>query len=128
VYFWVYVIIKHRLLLSLGDAESDNPGEYVSGPAAMAAIGVSGALAGVVGWSVCYPIDTVKSMLMAKTPVPDEWSSIEWLRLLRDTPRERLWRGFSACMARTVPLNAVTFLGYELSLRFLHRDKNTEVA
>ena len=49
--------VKQHLLSWLGD---HTPGEYISGPAAMVAVGVAGGIAGATGWTVCYPIDTAK--------------------------------------------------------------------
>jgi solute carrier family 25 carnitine/acylcarnitine transporter 20/29 len=136
VYFWTYSAMKSVLLEALGGGGGGGDGSD-GGPVAeargirhevgeAAAVCLSGAGAGVIAWTVCYPIDSVKTIIQTEAHVAINSPATEWFRLLMATSRDRLWRGYSACVARSIPLNGVTFFVYEYSLKMM-RD-NTPAA
>eukprot|EP00038_Savillea_parva_P026688 m.55745 g.55745 ORF g.55745 m.55745 type:complete len:337 (+) comp7623_c0_seq1:446-1456(+) len=115
VYFWVYNEFNKLLVPAWGrrkDGTTAPVGEA-------AAVCVSGGTAGVIGWAVCYPIDTVKTMIQTAEHTSKGSPLTEWFRLLMATPRSKLWCGFGACVARTLPMNSVTFLCYEYSVKIM---------
>ena len=75
---------------------------------------LSGAAAGVVNWSLTFPVDTVRTRQIAqKCDVPTA---------LR---QGKLWRGLRFALARAAVVNAVSFSVYELVLRGLQSAPST---
>mmetsp|Transcript_998 Transcript_998/g.3584 ORF Transcript_998/g.3584 Transcript_998/m.3584 type:complete len:251 (+) Transcript_998:186-938(+) len=74
----------------------------------------AGAVAGVVAWSCCYPVDVIKSRI--QSDMKGERYSTVW-KTARDSYRRDgarvFFRGYLASIARAVPVNATTFLTYE---------------
>ena len=80
----------------------------------------SGAVAGVIAWSCCYPIDVVKSRIQSDMK-GREYSSI-WRTAVKSYRRDGIkvfFRGYVASVLRAVPVNATTFLTYEWVLTLL---------
>lgn len=122
VYFWTYNELKVGLLAAWGGGSVESDAEKTASPVGeAAAVCVAGAVAGVIAWTVCYPIDSVKTIIQTSEHVSTGSPVTEWFRLLMATPRDRLWRGYRACVARAIPLNGVTFLFYEFSLKLMRQ-------
>lgn len=80
----------------------------------------SGAVAGVLAWSCCYPIDVIKSRIQSDMK-GREYSSV-WSTAVKSFRREGIrvfFRGYGASILRAVPVNATTFLTYEWILTLL---------
>ena len=77
----------------------------------------SGGMAGVVGWAICMPIDSAKSIIQTSTK-PDTL-----LRTIQKVNATQGWRalftGLNAALVRAFPANAALFLGYEVVRRAL---------
>jgi solute carrier family 25 carnitine/acylcarnitine transporter 20/29 len=79
-----------------------------------------GGLAGIVSWSLAIPSDVIKSNIQG-SPITTDPKELRFLtvarRLYQQGGRAAFFRGFAACLTRSVPVNAVTFAVYELSLK-----------
>ncbi|KAI1317130.1 Mitochondrial carrier protein ymc2 [Mortierella claussenii] len=82
-----------------------------------------GACAGYAMWATVYPIDVIKSKLQTDgfTAATRQYSSA--LDCARQTLAKEgaagFFKGFAPCILRAAPANAVTFLGFEMAMRFL---------
>ncbi|XP_055588205.1 solute carrier family 25 member 45 isoform X2 [Uranotaenia lowii] len=84
-------------------------------------IGTAGAVAGVVSWIIIVPFDVVKTVMQTETSTTNQPSMMESFRYLVRTHGWRsLFRGSSMIIARAVPVNSATFLGYEWFLGKCH--------
>ena len=83
----------------------------------------SGGLAGVVAWASIYPLDTVKTIIQSQ-PASGGISAnpvTAWRQVTAGVGGHAvLWRGFSACCLRALPLNACAFWGYEFTITKLN--------
>lgn len=91
---------------------------------------VSGALAGALSWIVIYPVDVVKTniQLLSKSnpyeavlgkPFIDV-NPIRMLFILQKQYGTRfLFRGLGVCMVRALPVNAVVFPSYHMTLKLM---------
>jgi len=81
---------------------------------------VAGAAAGCSSWFSTYPLDTVKSAVQA---VPEGSSQKHFVTVARELFRRHgpgyFFRGIAPCLIRAVPVNAVIFPVYELSLSLM---------
>ncbi|KAI9018803.1 mitochondrial carrier domain-containing protein [Hyaloraphidium curvatum] len=72
---------------------------------------VAGSIGGVLYWAVTYPLDVVKSALQGDSMTPGKKKYAGMADAFRKLYAEGGWRrftrGFSACMARAIPANAV---------------------
>lgn len=79
---------------------------------------VAGGMAGAVSWSMIYPVDIAKSIIQM-----NDKSSTSTLTVLKDLYRQDglklLYRGLGTTIVRSLPVNAVVFPVYELSVKFL---------
>jgi len=96
--------------------------EYDDGTLPTWKLMVAGGIGGFAYWPLVYPIDVVKSAMQADNLVknrlyPSLGKTIKMLYAEGGVPR--LMRGFSPCMLRALPANAVCFTGYELTVRAL---------
>ena len=77
---------------------------------------VSGALAGVCGWAVAIPFDTLKNRHQAEM----SGSVLATLKgLLKTDGVTGLYRGAVPILVRSGPANAAAFLGYEVVISML---------
>ena len=111
-YFASYEYTKR--LLSPKDAEGKPTGEL-----SLPAILTAGGAAGIAMWIPVFPVDTVKSRLQGATgggaTIGGTISGL-W----RSGGLKAFFPGIGPAMARAVPANAATFLGWELTLKFLN--------
>lgn len=94
-------------------------------PDASAPAGVllaAGALAGAASWAVALPADVVKSIVQA-APLHAPAGSLRWAVVAGGVWRaggaRAFFRGFVPCVLRSLPVNAVTFYGYETALSYI---------
>ena len=77
---------------------------------------VSGAISGVVGWTVIYPIDVIKNRLQAQVISPGAKS--KWLevatRLHRQGGLLAFYRGWSVMVFRALPVSSIALPTYDL--------------
>ncbi|CAM9170752.1 unnamed protein product, partial [Hapterophycus canaliculatus] len=78
---------------------------------------MAGGLAGVVGWAVVMPIDSVKSIIQT---ADKPQSMFRTAQMVHQTQGWRaLFAGLTAALVRAFPANAALFLGYEVVRRAL---------
>ena len=70
-----------------------------------------GAVAGLICWTIPYPIDCIKSQIQADTTYK--------LKIRDFRPSMALYRGFLPCVIRSVIVNPFIFLTYEISKKQL---------
>ena len=76
---------------------------------------LAGGLAGICAWLPCYPQDVLKSRVQSSsTAMNYEFNLLQ---------RREIWRGFSFCLLRAFPANAVTFIAYEWCRQVLSSNK-----
>jgi len=82
-----------------------------------------GALGGLGMWITCYPLDVVKSRMQADSLDPTKAkysSSLACYRYIYTSEGLRgFYRGLAPCLVRAFPVNAITFLAYELTMRLM---------
>ena len=85
---------------------------------------LGGAVGGTCYWTANYPMDVIKTrMQTSKTKV----TVVEAIRSVYMTHGARgFYRGFSVCVARAAPANAVAFLGFEMSSAFFFETQKKE--
>jgi solute carrier family 25 carnitine/acylcarnitine transporter 20/29 len=106
-YFGFYELTKQYL------AEGD---QYAQGTLDMWKLMVAGAVGGLFYWPVVYPMDCIKSAMQADNLVHDrKYPNIiaAYKGLIAEGGQKKLWSGFTPCMLRAVPANAVCFTLYE---------------
>jgi len=101
VYFGVYTIAKNAL-----------------GESPVAAL-VSGALAGVSFWPVILPMDCLKSRYQTAPDGTYKNVGEVYTQLVQEEGVGGLFAGMGPAMIRSMPANAVSFLGAELTKSFL---------
>lgn len=78
---------------------------------------MAGGMAGVVGWAVVMPIDSVKSIIQTAEKPESLFRTAQMVN------RTKGWRalfvGLNAALVRAFPANAALFLGYEVVRRTL---------
>jgi solute carrier family 25 carnitine/acylcarnitine transporter 20/29 len=78
------------------------------------AVMAAGATAGVAMWIPVFPVDTVKSRLQTSETAVGVRTVVRQLYAAGGV--KAFFPGFGPALARAVPANAATFLGYELAL------------
>mmetsp|Transcript_13023 Transcript_13023/g.31913 ORF Transcript_13023/g.31913 Transcript_13023/m.31913 type:complete len:292 (+) Transcript_13023:113-988(+) len=104
-YFATYDTIK-KLYLS----DPDKPPSTIQTLSA-------GSLAGVALWSARYPLDTVKTRIQADSISDPKYRGMIdcFTKTIKSEGVGALYKGFSACILRTIPVNAGFFWAYETS-------------
>jgi len=75
---------------------------------------MAGGLAGSFGWSVGYPMDTVKTLVQSSNKYS---SAISCIKILYSTGGiAPFFKGFVPCVVRAFPANAALFYIYELCI------------
>lgn len=86
---------------------------------------IAGGCAGIASWVSVYPMDVIKTAVQAmpRTATSKEKSIITIFRSIVSQPSglKSMYRGLAACIARSIPVNAVVFPAYESSNRLLNR-------
>ncbi|POW11741.1 hypothetical protein PSTT_01878 [Puccinia striiformis] len=106
----------------------------------------SGAMGGIGYWTCCYPLDVIKSRVqMAEQPPRGNYIADTWRTICKEEGARALFRGLAPTYTHTtasnlsdsslkfifnpsydnsVPAAASTFVGYELTMEFLHKHTN----
>ncbi len=78
---------------------------------------LAGACAGMAGWGVAIPLDTVKNRHQAVLEPGRSWQTLRSLHAAEGV--RGFYRGAVPILARAPPANAANFLGYEMALKFM---------
>jgi len=113
LYFGVYELAR-RGLLSKGQKVEDLPAWKVL---------LAGGLGGMAFWAFTYPTDVVKSSIQTDSIVRSERKYKNYVDAVRkiyaaDGVRG-FFKGFTPCMIRSFPANAVCFLAYEQARKII---------
>ncbi|XP_058074394.1 mitochondrial arginine transporter BAC2-like [Magnolia sinica] len=124
VYFWTYESTRECL----------HPGCRKSGQESLRTMLVAGGLAGVASWVCCYPLDVVKTRLQAQSqshkdcPPPKYCGIIDcFQKSVQEEGYTVLWRGLGTAIARAFVVNGAIFSAYEIALRCLVNNNQSEV-
>ena len=80
---------------------------------------ICGAFAGILSWCVIYPIDVIKTNIQVSTS-PTSMSIIPMGIYLKNTYGWRyLYRGLDSTIIRAIPVNAVVFPSYNITIQLL---------
>ena len=110
VYFGTYETCK-RLFWSKKD-------DVISGETSVPLYGriISGAISGVVGWSVIYPIDVIKNRLQAQDI--SACAKLKWTKVATSLYRQggliAFYRGWSVMVVRALPVSSIALPIYDL--------------
>jgi hypothetical protein len=76
---------------------------------------LSGALAGVFSWTVCYPMDVLKTEMQSQFFGDRSKISVVSCvkKFAKPQNRHLLYKGIGPCLLGSVPSSGVTFLVYE---------------
>ncbi|CAG8490184.1 315_t:CDS:2 [Diversispora eburnea] len=84
-----------------------------------------GAIAGYGMWALMFPVDLIKSKLQTDGFTPDTRQYKSSLDCARKTYAKEgikgFYQGFSACILRAGPVNAATFVAFELAMRLFDK-------
>ena len=109
LYFVSFERIKAALVSDAGAAAAGGPVEALP-------VMIAGGAAGVISWFFALPADVIKSVIQG-SPIDTPAADLRLLAVARRLYAEAGWRvffrGLAPCLLRAVPVNAVTFLGYE---------------
>jgi len=75
---------------------------------------MSGGLAGALAWSVVYPLDVLKTHMQASSKFSSAKHSFQ--TIMREQGVAGLYKGWTPCVIRAFPSNAVLFYFYELCI------------
>lgn len=117
MYFGSYELSKQYLSVN---------GEYEKGTLPAWKLLVAGAIGGLCFWPLIYPVDVVKSAIQADNLVKNRThaNTLDGFRnLYKQGGMKRLFPGFSACMLRSVPANAVCFTLFEVSSKAMRGEE-----
>jgi solute carrier family 25 (mitochondrial carnitine/acylcarnitine transporter), member 20/29 len=64
---------------------------------------ISGGIAGIVNWTITYPLDTIRSRQISNN-----------ISIKNALKMGNLWKGYSACLIRAFVVNSSSFYVYEL--------------
>ncbi len=95
----------------------------------IAKVAMAGAIAGMILWPLCFPVDVVKTRLQIDSfAKPQYKNAVDCARQIYATQG---WRGFvkglGPCFVRAGPTNGGTFVVYELTYRWLNKSKKENV-
>jgi len=86
---------------------------------------LAGGLAGMSFWITTYPLDVVKSSIQADSPLHSERKYHGYVdcasKIYAQQGIKGFFRGFTPCVARSFPANAVCFFAYEQIKKQMNR-------
>ncbi|KAK4047173.1 carnitine transporter [Microbotryomycetes sp. JL221] len=109
-YFLAYEAIKKTLT-----PQGQDPSEL-----SLSAVVVAGGFAGVTMWTFAIPPDVIKSRLQGAPNGTYKGFLDCAAQTVRNDGVKALFKGFGPAMLRAFPANAATFLGVELSIKFMN--------
>lgn len=87
---------------------------------------IAGAIGGVLFWAPFFPFDCVKNVIQSQNIDPEKRDYkgyvATWKKLYREGGINRFYAGFSPCMVRAVPANAVLLVTASESHRILKKN------
>ncbi|KAI9592984.1 mitochondrial carrier domain-containing protein [Syncephalis fuscata] len=117
VYFWAYEGMKRQLGIE------NVPYTHVADPIGLQLL-LCGGIAGICTWASIYPMDVVKSRIQTQSNPLNAQHALSATECARQLYRQEGWRGFtrglSVTLIRAFPVNAVTFLVYELVYKWMN--------
>lgn len=76
-------------------------------------------------FSQIYPIDMIKSVMQGDTPIRAQRTYKTmygtFRHILKHQGPRAFFRGFVPCFLRAAPVNAATFLGFEMTHKYLNK-------
>eukprot|EP00695_Tsukubamonas_globosa_P003132 TRINITY_DN485_c0_g1_i1.p2 TRINITY_DN485_c0_g1~~TRINITY_DN485_c0_g1_i1.p2 ORF type:complete len:101 (+),score=24.36 TRINITY_DN485_c0_g1_i1:210-512(+) len=80
---------------------------------------LAGGLGGMGYWGFTYPIDNVKTRIQIDDPTNPKYRGIVdcFQKVYRTEGMKGFFKGYTPCMVRSFPANAVTFLGFEMVVK-----------
>lgn len=127
VFFASYEFLKRSfaalpfLRAAPGAAEGADDDPHGAGGLSPVAVILAGGVAGMAYHTATYPFDVVKTRIQIQSgSTPTYKSTLDCFRILyRQGGAGALFKGYVPTVLRSFPANAVGFLVYELTLRFL---------
>lgn len=84
---------------------------------------LGGATAGIASWTVAFPIDTVKSIIQADHLNIKALDRVKMVAVARRVYLEggikAFFRGYLTCIVRSIPVNAITLSGFEVTKSYI---------
>jgi len=112
LYFGVYEASR-RAMSAPGQKVEDLPAWKVL---------IAGGFGGMAFWAFTYPTDVVKSSLQTDSTIRSERKYSSYMDAVRKIYKadgaKGFFKGFTPCMIRSFPANAVCFLAYEYTRKF----------
>lgn len=117
-YFLTYDYIKDRLATLPMFAPSTNiPSSPSTHPQPFSVLLIAGGVSGVLSWAISYPFDVVKTAIQTAPPEAT-YSELRLTNITRKMYAEGgsaiFWRGFTPCIIRAFPVNAVILASFDL--------------
>ncbi|KAL4471128.1 hypothetical protein ABPG72_006509 [Tetrahymena utriculariae] len=83
----------------------------------------AGGMAGLVFWGVIYPIDTLKSRIQGDSFVEPKYRGLfdAYQKTVKNEGFNSLYKGFTVCAIRSIPVNAFGFLAFEETKKLIER-------
>mmetsp|Transcript_167377 Transcript_167377/g.406843 ORF Transcript_167377/g.406843 Transcript_167377/m.406843 type:complete len:309 (-) Transcript_167377:19-945(-) len=110
-YFLVYEMAMRAMTGDRADGE----------PLPVGKILLAGGLAGFGMWVPAFPLDVIKSKLQGESLENPTFRTLANTarRIAAEEGTRGFFKGFTPCMLRAMPVNAVTFLGFELAMKMM---------
>lgn len=85
---------------------------------------IAGGLTGIVSWLAIFPLDSLKSIQQTESLDHKKYSGYTSMvqTVLKEQGVAKLYRGLGVCLLRSFPVNAVTFMLYNLAKTRLVND------
>jgi len=113
LYFGTYEVARRALV---------KPGQKVEDLSPLMVL-LAGGLGGMAFWAFTYPTDVIKSSLQTDSPVRSERKYANYMDAVRKIHKadgiKGFFKGFTPCMIRSFPANAVCFLAYEQARKII---------
>lgn len=79
---------------------------------------IAGATGGAIFWTLCFPIDVVKSRIQVENIEENMFTLI--YKIFRQEGFVNLYNGLTPTLVRTVPATAALFATYEYTKQWMH--------
>jgi solute carrier family 25 carnitine/acylcarnitine transporter 20/29 len=111
VYFAAYEIIRNQFIPKGGSTRDLKLHHYL----------FAGGCAGLAGWVVMLPPDTIKSRIQASPTGTYKGMYDCFQQLVKKEGYGSLYKGIGPVFLRAFPANAATFFAYEVAMKFLNK-------
>lgn len=77
----------------------------------------AGGITGIFSWGICFPLDCFKTLAQTESFTDPKFKGYTHMvsTVLRTKGVLSLYNGLKVCLMRGFPVNAITFLFYEIS-------------